>query len=159
MKIINARNVLSGKGGLRMKYISLVTLCLILFLAGCLRDKPAVTGEAEPSSKEAPTKTPQPSYEVGKKEAESAITQNKLGWKQYGQPMAHDNLFKQVLKADYGIDLLIVAGCCVTEELTQNVKGYNEVMKTEIMKRFGKDVLPLAEAKAKQQFEDQRKKK
>ena len=130
-----------------MKRIVVVTVCLMSVLVGC-------TSKQQPQAVSAQTP-----YEMGKSEAQASLSQNKLGWKQYGQPMAHDNLFKQVLKEDYNIDLLIVAGCRVTEDLIQNVKGYNEIMKAEIMKRLQKDVISLAEAKAKQQFEDQRKNK
>jgi len=131
-----------------MKQNSILTIaCSVLVLAGCT------------SKQLSPQPLAQSPYEAGKSEAQASASQNKLCWKQYGQPMAHDNLYKHILKEDYKIDLLIVAGCRVTDELTQNVKGYNEVMKTEILKRFGKDVLPLAEDKVKQQFEDQRKKK
>ena len=70
--------------------------------------------------------------------------------------MAHDSLYKQVLKDDYGIDLLIVAGCTVSDELVENANGYNEIMMQEIKKRFGKDVIREAEEKARQQFEQQR---
>ena len=136
-----------------------VVFCLILLLLGCSHDKPTVTDKAEKSITPTATGTTQNPYEIGKQEAEVTIKQNKLGWKHFGEPQAHDALFKQILKDEYQIDLLIVAGCRVTEELLQNVKGYNEVMKIDILKHFGKDVLPLAEAKAKQQYEDNKKMK
>lgn len=107
------------------------------------------------NGKSTPANTP---YELGQSEARASLGQGKLCWKMYGQPMAHNNLFKKVLREDYNVELLIVAGCDVTEELEQNVKGYNEVMANAIVERFKKDVIPLAEAKAKQLFEDQRKK-
>jgi hypothetical protein len=97
-------------------------------------------------------------YETGKQEANAALSQGKLCWKLCGQPAAHDSLFKQILKDDYKIDLLIVAGCNVPDELRQNVKGYNDIMKAELLKRFQINAVSLAEQKAKQLSEEQRKK-
>lgn len=62
-------------------------------------------------------------------------------WKRCGQPAAHDARFKQVLKQEYKVDLLIVAGCDVPPELDQNVKGYNEVMAKALIHRFGRDII------------------
>lgn len=118
--------------------------------------KPAIAHPIESPGN--PKATGQSAAEAGRQQALAALKEGNLCWKQCGQPMAHDNLFKKVLKDDYNIDLLIVAGCIVPDELAQNVKAYNEVMAKAMVERFKKDVVPLAEAKAKQMFEDQRKK-
>jgi len=131
-----------------MKKITIIVACLAVVLAGCSSRGQSV---AEPDG------SPLSPYKVGQSEANAALSQGKLCWKLCGQPMAHDGLFRQVLKDDYKIDLLIVAGCNVTDELEQHVKGYNEIMTKAIVSHFKKDVIPLAESMAKKQFEEQNK--
>jgi hypothetical protein len=135
-----------------------ITLLLVATILGCSSEKSTPKAISQDDSPSASSTTSQSPYEIGKREANTVIAQGKLCWKLCGQPAAHDNLFKQVLKEEYKVGLLVVAGCNVPNELQQNVKGYNEIMKAEILKRFKKNVIPLAEERAKQQFEDQRKK-
>jgi len=129
-----------------MKNVVVFAMCLTFLLIGCN------------TKQRSPQASALPPYETGKSEAQTSLSQGKLCWKLCGQPAAHDALFKQILKQEYKVDLLIVAGCNVPEELDQNVKGYNEVMAKAIVNHFGKDIVPLAEEKAKQQFQEQNKK-
>ncbi len=141
-----------------MKIQLTVTTLLAAILLGCNSEEPtqkAIPQSASLSVSDASDQTP---YETGRQEANTDLEQGKLCWKLCGQPAAYDNLFKQVLKEEYQVDLLVVAGCGVPDELGQNVKGYNEIMKAEMLKRFHEDIIRLAEEKAKQQFEDQREK-
>ena len=139
-----------------MKLTFPIPLLLVAVFLGCNpEDSPHKTISETDSSSASKTASPSP-YEMGKQEANTDLRQGKLCWKLCGQPGAHDNLFKEVLKEEYNVDLLIVAGCRVPDELGQEVNGYNEIMKAEMLKRFEKDIVRLAEEKAKQQFEDRR---
>lgn len=87
-------------------------------------------------------------YEEGKAEARADIREGRLVVKTYGLPASSRNTYAEILKAKYGVELRAVAGCVVTSELLQNVKGYNEISKTEIELRHGKGVLEKARTDA-----------
>lgn len=141
-----------------MKSQLIITSCLVATFFGCSPEQSTPKTISQPDSL-SPSKTVSLSpYHIGKEEAKTALSQGKLCWKLYGQPAGHDNLFKEILKKEYKVDLFVVAGCHAPDELRENVKGYNEIMKSEILKRFKKDIIKIAEDKAKLQFENQRKK-
>jgi thiol-disulfide isomerase/thioredoxin len=77
-------------------------------------------------------------YEKGKANAGNDIAEGKFIIRRYGLTpgIAPESLKK--LKETYGIEY-IEHGCVVTNNLVEYVKGYNEVSKAEIKRKFGLD--------------------
>lgn len=59
----------------------------------------------------------------------------------FGYPAPWLPEFRRLASARYGVEVRVVAGCVVTEELVQYVHGYNAVSRSRIHARFGKDVI------------------
>jgi hypothetical protein len=95
-------------------------------------------------------------YEIGKRDAEADLGGGTLGWERIGQPMPHDEILKEMLQKEYGIDFRIVAGCVVSEAVGLHHRGYNEVMRAAFLERFGTDVIASTEKRARQKFDDGR---
>jgi hypothetical protein len=60
--------------------------------------------------------------------------------KTYGYPAPWRGEHARLLKQRYGVELNAVAGCCVTEELTQYVSGYNATSGGLLLLRHGHDI-------------------
>jgi hypothetical protein len=91
--------------------------------------------------KPAPTLTA--GYLAGKREAETDLSRGHLGYRIYGLGETRDgpDLYAEHLRNDYGIELVRVAGCVVTEELELQTKGYDDTMLAVIETRYGKNLL------------------
>ena len=91
--------------------------------------------------KPAPTLTAE--YRAGKREAEMDLSRGQLRYRIYGLGETRDTheLYAEHLRNDYGIELVRVAGCVVTEELELQTKGYDDTMLAVIETRFGKNLL------------------
>jgi len=104
-------------------------LLVALAFCACDRSRPA----ARPADGAA-------AYAAGRAEAETDLAAGKLGWRQYGLPLMPEGPWRETLAKDYGIDLQVVAGSIVTDDVVQRSAGYNDVMQAAIEKRHGKDV-------------------
>ncbi len=80
-------------------------------------------------------------YRRGKAEAEHDIQHKTVRIKTYGLPTSWRETYARLLNERYGIQLETVAGCCVTHELVDEVRGYNEVSQAFIIKTHGTNFL------------------
>jgi hypothetical protein len=80
------------------------------------------------------------SYRQGKANALRDIEANILAVETYGFGMNGDGGRSHLLRERYNIETRIVAGCIVNEKIVGHAKGYNEVSRAEIERRFGKDI-------------------
>jgi hypothetical protein len=94
---------------------------------------------------------------AGPVEARQDIQTGKIRYLLSGQPQAHDVLFGQILKADYGITL-VSGGCTVSEESRVQAAGYNQVIHEYLKKMSKEDVIKEAEAKARRQWDKENEK-
>ena len=104
---------------------------LLLFGSGAL---------AQPSSLKA--------YEAGRADAEKDIRANVLALERFGLPAAWDGEYSRILQEKYRILVRPVAGCVVNADIIGHAKGYNEVSRPEIERRFGADVFEKARKEA-----------
>jgi hypothetical protein len=93
-------------------------------------------------------------YEKGEMEAARDIGAGKLIIRTYGEPIVGYYPDKEILAKDYGVELKAVAGCVVSEELVENVRGYNEAQQAEIERRFGEGILGKVERQAQQVYKE-----
>jgi hypothetical protein len=84
----------------------------------------------------------------GQANALKEIAEGRLALETYGLPSRTRGPYIDLLKTKYDIQLRAVAGCIVDSTITGHARGFNEVMMTEIEKRFGADALAKAEAEA-----------
>jgi hypothetical protein len=115
---------------LRSRHILLLG-ALLLSPLGC--NRPDVKGEAET-------------------EAERDIAAGTLRIKTYGYPVEWIGKYRQLMHNRLGVELMTVAGCVVTEELVENVRGYNRRMKQEIAARFGPNALDDIRKEAEEEY-------
>ena len=82
-------------------------------------------------------------YEQGRREAEFDLSQERLIIRTYGEPVYWDgpDLYAEHLSNDYGITLLRVAGCIVSDFLVERTRGYNDTTLPVIESRHGKGIL------------------
>jgi hypothetical protein len=75
--------------------------------------------------------------------------------KTFGYPPPERREYARLLRERYGVEVNVVAGCVVTEELVQYVKGYNAVSKWLLKEEFGRDIFAECweEARRKRQAE------
>jgi hypothetical protein len=101
-------------------------------------------------------------YKLGRLEAEQDIRNGKLKYKTYGLGLdwrGEPDLYKEKLWKDYGIELIAVAGCMVSDEIVENARGYNEVSLAEVEKRYGEGILDRVLKEAGAEFEQRQKAK
>ncbi|MDQ3322261.1 MAG: TlpA family protein disulfide reductase [Acidobacteriota bacterium] len=79
-------------------------------------------------------------YQKGKDDAQKDILSEKLQIIRYGEGTSENSKLKQHLKVKYGVEMLEL-GCKVSTKLLEYVKGYNEVLETEIKRRYGINAL------------------
>ena len=77
--------------------------------------------------------------ETGLAEAERDIATGQLNIRTYGMPVPWLADFIAMLQERHGIQVEVVAGCIVTEDLVRSTKSYNKRMEAEIAQRFGAD--------------------
>ncbi|HHH30102.1 MAG TPA: hypothetical protein ENK57_17400 [Polyangiaceae bacterium] len=75
-------------------------------------------------------------YLRGRADAERDLAAGRWRLLTYGYPAASRSLYREALLRD-GIELEAVAGCVVTKELMEHVRGYNEVMEAAIARLLG----------------------
>lgn len=81
-------------------------------------------------------------YEQGRREAEFDISQHRLAVRTYGGPVPNGpDLYAEHLAHDYGITMVRVAGCVVSDFLVESTRGYNDTMLPVIESRYGKGIL------------------
>ena len=107
---------------------------LLLALLGC--NSPAANGEAE---------------------AERDIAAGTLKIRTYGLPAPWCPKAGKLLQDRLGVRLEAVAGCVVTDELTENVRGYNSRMKREIAARFGPNAVDDIFKQAEEEYKREHK--
>jgi hypothetical protein len=78
-------------------------------------------------------------YSVGIIEAYIDLLQGKYILKAFdgGIYAAEKDEYNNVLK-EYGVELIVIEGCTVTEELREEIMGYNSVSVSAIDKKYGK---------------------
>ena len=93
--------------------------------------------------------------EDGQADAERDIETGQCRYYVVGQPMAHDALWRSVLRQDYGIQLVLL-GCTPMPSQREYAAEYNAVMVGFLKKKFGDDIFSATEAAAREQREDAR---
>ncbi len=71
----------------------------------------------------------------------------------YGYPMPWAWEYRRLIQDRYGVEVHSVAGCVVTEDLVQYVRGYNDVSRSRIQARFGKDIFAECAEEARASWE------
>jgi hypothetical protein len=91
--------------------------------------------------------------DAGEAEAERDITAGTLKLKEMGYLAPWADVWIDLMKERLGIEVEVVAGCVVTEELLANVKGYNRRMNQEIERQFGAGVVKALVQEAREKYE------
>lgn len=91
-------------------------------------------------------------YNKGKIEARSDIAQGKHAIRTYGLPMKESFKYQEILQKEYGI-VVYFGGCVVNDELLEETRGYNEVMRASIEAKHGKGFLQKVWQRAVGEFE------
>ena len=89
-------------------------------------------------------------YEAGRRDAERDIREGRLIIEVFGGPPPGwwDQCAK-LLDQRYGIHLREIAGCVVDARILGHERGYNEVSRAEITRRFHRDVAEETKAEVK----------
>jgi len=61
--------------------------------------------------------------------------------------------YQDLLNTRYGVKLEVLAGCVVTEQLTEYVEGYNSISTAYMNKRFGHDIFAECSNDAKLHYD------
>jgi hypothetical protein len=123
------------------KWIPLARILITGFLAGCS------------SSDE---QWSQSGREKGIREAKAAIANDKLKLKEYPptpSPPGHAE-YTALLREKCGVEYEVISTPDFSEELKQEVWGWNETMRAEIKRRFGQDILQQLNDEAKKRWQD-----
>jgi len=80
-------------------------------------------------------------YQTGRSDAEKDVRENRLIIETFGLRPRWDGDYAKLLDQRYRIEVRTVAGCMVDGKVVGHAKGYNEVSKAEIQRRFGSEVL------------------
>jgi hypothetical protein len=80
-------------------------------------------------------------YELGRAEARRDVAAGFLMLKSYGLASPRSRKYTKTLRTPVEIPVQAVAGCVVTEDLVERVRGYNEVMEAEIQRRIANGTL------------------
>ena len=90
-----------------------------------------------------------PAAEKGRLEARRDIREGRLILRTYGFAGGMSSPASQRLYERFGIRSEAAAGCVVNPAIIAETAAYNEVMKAEIRKRFGANVLDELEGRAR----------
>jgi hypothetical protein len=93
------------------------------------------------------------SFHQGIADATKDIQQGKVVIKTYGLLASWHPGWRELLKSKFEIEVDIVSGCVVSEELVDYVAGYNGVTKEHIKKRFGEKALENLALQARAEFQ------
>lgn len=80
------------------------------------------------------------SAQRGRSDARADLRAGRLAIETFGLPPRDRPIYHRLLKERYGIEPRVVAGCIVNDSILGHVRGYNEVMREEIQRRFGANV-------------------
>jgi hypothetical protein len=86
-------------------------------------------------------RTPGEEYWKGKSDARTALADGKLILQTCGRQSSYSNLYKKLLKERYNIETVLAAGCLITDDISDYIEGYNEIMHQAIKERFGENML------------------
>jgi hypothetical protein len=92
-------------------------------------------------------------YRAGREEATKDIRANHLILESFGSAAPWDADYARILEQKYHIQLRAAVACDGHDQCFGHAKGYNRVVKVEIRRRFGSDVLKAAWDEAKQLHE------
>lgn len=112
-----------------------VALAAVVLLGLCA----FVRGEADASAK------------TGREAARADIKAGRLVLRTYGFAYAGSTNYARLLKERLGVEIKSAGGCVVDARIIGETNAYNEVMKAEIARRFGKDALEKIQAEAQRQ--------
>jgi len=93
-------------------------------------------------------------YRAGRSDAEKDVRENRLIIETFGLPPRWDGDYAKLLEQRYRIEVRTVAGCMVDEKIVGHAKGYNEVSKAEIQRRFGSDVLEKTQTEVRRHWKE-----
>lgn len=114
-----------------------------------VEEEAVVAAESEPERPVKVIDSPESdAYERGKREAQADIDQGRLGLETFGYPARCRYQYASILINKYKVHLRVVAGCVVDRSISEHARGYNEIMRAEIMRRHGSDVFERASAEA-----------
>ena len=128
-----------GKKMIKYLHYAVVLLALLI-LVGCQTDKQSLQSINGPSD----------SYLRGVEEAKADIQRGKYIIKTFGYPPPYYPDYRHIL-SEYNIELKRVAGCIVISDILDYVRGYNEVSRDAIEKRYGKGFLDGLRHRAKEE--------
>jgi hypothetical protein len=92
----------------------------------------------------APVPAPATPYEAGQAEARRDLRLGLLRLKGYGLASRPSKRYTEGSQTPVEVPVQTVAGCVVTEDLIQHVRGYNEVMEAEIQRQIRNGTLKRA---------------
>jgi hypothetical protein len=95
-------------------------------------------------------------YYSGKIEAHFNALREKYSIRAYGTQDGAIVEYKQILSNEYGVEIIPVAGCIVSQELREKTIGYNESMEAAIEKRYGQGVLERSWRRARGEYQKRR---
>jgi hypothetical protein len=90
-------------------------------------------------------------YYYGKAEAHFDAARGKYQIRVFG--LSGDAPYRDILRKRYGIEVVRVGGCVVSQGVAEETLGYNEVMFHAIKGRFGEDVFKRALDESERDFE------
>lgn len=112
----------------------LLIIAVSILVTGCSR-------KADSSGQSVSEK--QSDYERGKADALADLKAGRPRYFLSGKPLSADSKLVDILKDDYGVHLVCL-GCVAIPPVAEHVKGYNEVVLSEMNHRFGKDIFQAA---------------
>lgn len=115
-------------------------------------DKPDQRFVASSSTAPAPQAKPVPekasAYAIGREDAKRDIASGILACESYGLPAPWASEYERILRERYKVQLRYVAGCIVEPDQVEHAKGYNEISRPEIERRYGADVFARVASEA-----------
>jgi hypothetical protein len=93
------------------------------------------------------------SYYGGKIEAYLDVMRGAYSIRTYGTPDGWIIQSKDILSNEFGIDVVVVAGCIVSGELREKSRGYNDVMEAAIEERYGRGILERLWRRAQSEYQ------
>jgi hypothetical protein len=82
------------------------------------------------------------------------LRENRLIVESFGLPTPWDGDYAKLLREKCQIQVRVVAGCVVDEKIVGHAKGYNEVSKAEINRRFGSNVLEETRSEVQKHWQE-----
>jgi hypothetical protein len=92
-------------------------------------------------------------YYGGKFEAHLDAMRGSYSIRVYGTQDVDEFLYYGILRREYDIEVVLVAGCIVSSELREKTRGYNEAMEASIEKRYGQGIFEKLWRRARSEYE------